>query len=105
VLIVDETGLVKKGVCSAGVQRQYSGTAGRIENCQIGVFLAYATPRGRALLGRRLYLPEHTWLAESDRCRAAGVPDEIGFAIKPALATQMLLAALDGCAGGLGERR
>lgn len=60
VLIVDETGFVKKGVGSAGVQRQYSGTAGRIENCQIGVFLAYATPAGRALLDRRLYLPEHT---------------------------------------------
>src|SRR5688500_12924329 len=77
VLIADETGFVKKGTRSAGVQRQYSGTAGRIENCQIGVFLAYATARGRALLDRRLYLPEHTWLADADRCQAAGVPDEI----------------------------
>ncbi|MEU7855542.1 IS701 family transposase [Nonomuraea sp. NPDC049141] len=95
VLIVDETGFVKKGTRSAGVQRQYSGTAGRIENCQIGVFLAYATPRGRALLDRRLYLPEHTWLADPGRCQGAGVPDETGFATKPALATAMLLAALE----------
>ncbi|WP_425465293.1 IS701 family transposase [Nonomuraea diastatica] len=94
VLIADETGFVKKGARSAGVQRQYSGTAGRIENCQIGVFLAYATPAGRALLDRRLYLPEHTWLADSDRCQAAGIPDEAGFATKPALATAMVLAAL-----------
>jgi SRSO17 transposase len=95
VLIVDETGFVKKGSASAGVQRQYSGTAGRIENCQVGVFLAYATPAGRALLDRRLYLPEHTWLADRGRCRAAGVPDEVGFATKPALATAMVLAALE----------
>lgn len=95
VLIVDETGFVKKGVGSAGVQRQYSGTAGRIENCQIGVFLAYATTRGRALLDRRLYLPEHTWLADPGRCQAAGVPDETPFATKPVLAIQMLLAAIE----------
>ncbi|WP_436975839.1 IS701 family transposase [Nonomuraea angiospora] len=95
VLIVDETGFVKKGARSAGVQRQYSGTAGRIENCQVGVFLAYATPAGRALLDRRLYLPEHTWLADPGRCQAAGVPDETAFATKPALATAMLLAALE----------
>ncbi|MEO3892622.1 IS701 family transposase [Nonomuraea sp. B5E05] len=94
VLIVDETGFVKKGSASAGVHRQYSGTAGRIENCQVGVFLAYATPAGRALLDRRLYLPEHTWLADRGRCRAAGVPDDVGFATKPALATAMVLAAL-----------
>lgn len=95
VLIVDETGFVKKGTGSAGVQRQYSGTAGRIENCQIGVFLAYATPAGRALLDRRLYLPAHTWLADAERCQAAGIPDEIDFATKPALATAMVLAALE----------
>ncbi|WP_439331967.1 IS701 family transposase [Nonomuraea deserti] len=95
VLIADETGFVKKGTASAGVQRQYSGTAGRIENCQIGVFLAYATPAGRALLDRRLYLPEHTWLADPGRCRRAGIPDEVGFATKPALATTMVLAALE----------
>lgn len=69
VLIVDETGFLKKGSGSAGVQRQYTGTAGRIENSQIGVFLAYATPRGRALLDRRLYLPEHSWLADPGRPR------------------------------------
>ncbi|WP_425566295.1 IS701 family transposase, partial [Nonomuraea monospora] len=95
VLIVDETGFVKKGTASAGVQRQYTGTAGRIENSQVGVFLAYATPAGRALLDRRLYLPAHTWLADPGRCRAAGVPAETGFATKPALATAMVLAALE----------
>ncbi|MEU8110449.1 IS701 family transposase [Nonomuraea muscovyensis] len=94
VLIVDETGFVKKGAGSAGVQRQYTGTAGRIENSQVGVFLAYATPAGRALLDRRLYLPERTWLADPDRCQATGVPHEIGFATKPALGTAMVLAAL-----------
>lgn len=77
------------------MQRQYSGTAGRIENCQLGVFLAYATPSGRALPDRRLYLPAHTWLADPARCQAAGVPDEIAFATKPALATGMVLAALE----------
>uniref|UniRef100_UPI003530269D IS701 family transposase n=1 Tax=Nonomuraea sp. G32 TaxID=3067274 RepID=UPI003530269D len=95
VLIADETGFVKKGTGSAGVQRQYSGTAGRIENCQIGVLLAYATPAGRAMLDRRLYLPEHTWLADRGRCQAAGIPDDADFATKPALATAMILAALD----------
>ncbi|MFI6393777.1 IS701 family transposase [Nonomuraea sp. NPDC050540] len=95
VLIVDETGFVKKGTGSAGVQRQYSGTAGRIETCQIGVFLAYATPAGRALLDRRLYLPAHTWPAAPERCQAAGVPGEIAFATKPALATAMVPAALN----------
>ncbi|WP_419197547.1 IS701 family transposase [Microbispora hainanensis] len=95
VLIVDETGFLKKGLRSAGVQRQYTGTAGRIENSQVGVFLAYATPRGRALIDRRLYLPEHSWRADQSRCRSAGVPDEIAFATKPALAAQMIAAALD----------
>lgn len=65
-----------KSAASAGVQRQYTGTAGRVENSQVGVFLAYATPRGRALIDRRLYLPQHSWLADTDRCRAAGVPDD-----------------------------
>ncbi|MEU4704778.1 IS701 family transposase [Nonomuraea dietziae] len=95
VLIVDETGFEKKGTGSAGVQRQYSGTAGRIDNCQIGVFLAYATGAGRALIDRRLYLPEHSWLADPERCRRAGVPDPTTFATKPALATAMITAALD----------
>ena len=77
VLIVDDTGFLKKGIRSAGVQRQYSGTAGRIENCQIGTFLAYASARGHALIDRELYLPE-PWTADRDRCRAAGIPDEVG---------------------------
>jgi SRSO17 transposase len=95
VLAPDETGFVKKGTCSAGVQRQYTGTAGRIENAQVWVFLAYASPRRRALIDRRLYLPEHTWCADPPRCAAAGVPPEIGFATKPALAAQMVTAALE----------
>ena len=95
VLIVDETGFLKKGSGSAGVQRQYTGTAGRIENSQVGVFLAYATPRGRALLDRRLYLPEHSWLADRDRCASAGVPEQATFATKPALAAEMIVDALD----------
>jgi SRSO17 transposase len=76
VLVADETGFVKKGAKSVGVQRQYSGTAGRIENCQIGVFLTYTPARGRAMIDRELYLPEHTWCADRDRCRQAAVPDE-----------------------------
>ncbi len=95
VLIVDETGFLKKGARSAGVQRQYTGTAGRIENSQVGVFLAYATPRGRTLLDRRLYLPQHSWLADPGRCAEAGVPEQATFATKPALAAEMIAAALD----------
>jgi SRSO17 transposase len=95
VLIVDETGFVKKGHASAGVQRQYTGTAGRIENSQVGVFLAYATSRGRALIDRRLYLPEHSWCSDAQRRQAAGVPEEVEFATKPRLAWQMIAAALD----------
>lgn len=93
VLIVDDTGFVKKGVRSAGVQRQYSGTAGRVENCQIGVFLAYASGRGHALIDRELYLPG-SWTADRDRCRAAGVPDEVEFATKPRQAIAMLERAV-----------
>jgi SRSO17 transposase len=92
VLIVDDTGFVKKGTRSAGVQRQYSGTAGRIENCQIGTFLAYACDRGHALIDRELYLPE-PWIADRDRCRGAGIPDEIEFATKPRQAMAMLARA------------
>lgn len=95
VLVVDETGFLKKGAYSAGVQRQYSGTAGRIENCQVGVFLAYASARGRALIDRRLYLPEHGWCDDPGRREAAGIPDEAVFATKPRLAADMLAAALD----------
>ncbi len=94
VLIVDETGFRKKGDQSAGVQRQYSGTAGRIDNCQVGVFLAYASPRGHAFLDRELYLPKE-WCEDRPRCRAAGVPDTVPFRTKPVLAQQMLERALD----------
>jgi SRSO17 transposase len=89
VLIVDETGFLKKGTKSVGVQRQYSGTAGRIENCQIGVFLAYAGAAGRAFLDRELYLPKE-WAADEARRREAGVPSDVTFATKPALAQRML---------------
>jgi SRSO17 transposase len=94
VLVVDETGFVKKGTRSAGVQRQYSGTAGRVENCQLGVFLAYAAPRGRALVDRELYLPK-SWTEDRERCREAGVPGDVPFATKPELARLMLGRALD----------
>jgi SRSO17 transposase len=94
VLIVDDTGFLKKGTRSAGVQRQYSGTAGRTENCQIGTFLAYASPRGHALIDRELYLPE-SWTSDRDRCRAAGIGDEVEFATKPRQAMAMLARAMD----------
>jgi SRSO17 transposase len=94
VLAADETGFLKKGTRSAGVQRQYSGTAGRVENCQLGVFLAYAAPDGsRALIDRELYLPE-SWTDDRDRCREAGISDDVGFATKPELARRMLARAL-----------
>jgi SRSO17 transposase len=92
VLIVDDTRFLKKGVRSVGVQRQYSGTAGRTENSQVGVFLAYAGRGGHALIDRELYLPE-SWTADRDRCRAAGVPDEVEFATKPRQAMAMLARA------------
>lgn len=94
VLIVDETGFLKKGTRSAGVQRQYSGTAGRIENCQIGVFLCYATPRGAAFIDRELYLPE-SWTNDPPRCKEAGVPETVSFATKTELGRRMVLRALD----------
>lgn len=94
VLVADETGFVKKGRSSAGVQRQYSGTAGRIENCQLGVFLAYASPAGRALIDRELYMPR-SWTEDPGRCAAAGVPDRVRFATKPQLAKVMIGRALD----------
>jgi SRSO17 transposase len=92
VLIADETGFLKKGTRSAGVQRQYSGTAGRTENCQIGVFLAYASRHGHALIDRELYLPQ-SWTGDPDRCRAAGVPAGTGFATKPQQAQAMIARA------------
>jgi len=92
VLVLDETGFVKKGTKSVGVQRQYSGTAGRIENCQIGVFLGYASRHGHALIDRALYLPE-VWANDAARRSAAGVPAETAFATKPQLGRQMLTRA------------
>jgi SRSO17 transposase len=93
VLIIDDTGFIKKGTTSAGVQRQYSGTAGRTENCQIGVFAAYATSRGRTLVDRELYLPK-SWTEDRDRCRAAKIPDEQDFRTKGSLAKALVLRAL-----------
>ena len=92
VLIIDETGFLKKGTKSVGVQRQYSGTAGRIENCQIGVFLAYASDAGHAFIDRALYLPA-AWAPDQERRRIAGVPADMAFATKPALAQAMLARA------------
>jgi len=95
VLVGDDTGFLKKGTESAGAQRQYSGTAGRTENCQIGTFLAYASRHGRTLIDRELYLPEHTWIADRERCRAAGIGDEVAFATKPEQFRAMLARALE----------
>jgi SRSO17 transposase len=94
VLVVDETGFLKKGTTSVGVQRQYSGTAGKVDNCQLGVFLAYASGTGRAFIDRELYLPR-SWTDDPARCRAARVPSEVGFQTKPQLARVMLERALD----------
>jgi SRSO17 transposase len=94
VLVVDETGFLKKGTTSVGVQRQYSGTAGKVDNCQLGVFLAYASPKGRAFIDRELCLPE-SWTDDPARCRAARVPEQVRFRTKPELAQLMLERALD----------
>jgi SRSO17 transposase len=92
VLVIDETGFVKKGAKSAGVQRQYSGTAGRVENCQIGVFLAYATRHGRTFLDRELYLPQ-AWAEDKKRRVNGGIPKEVQFATKLVLARRMIARA------------
>jgi SRSO17 transposase len=94
VLVVDETGFLKKGAKSCGVARQYSGTAGRIENCQIGVFLGYASPKGRAGLDRALYLPK-AWAEDAERRAEAGVPEAVAFRTKPQLGLEMIERALD----------
>jgi len=94
VLVIDETGFLKKGTKSVGVKRQYSGTAGRIENCQIGVFLCYASRHGAAFIDRALYLPKE-WARDQQRRQEAGVPDAVPFATKPELATEMVFRALD----------
>jgi SRSO17 transposase len=94
VLVVDETGFLKKGTHSVGVARQYSGTAGRVENCQVGVFLGYASPLGQALIDRRLYLPD-AWAADEARRRQVRVPEPVTFATKPQIACDLIAAALD----------
>jgi SRSO17 transposase len=94
VLVVDETGFVKKGGRSAGVARQCSGAAGRVENSQVGVFLAYGSSKGHALIDRRLYLPEG-WAADGERRRTAKVPEDVRFRTKPAIAREMVARALD----------
>jgi SRSO17 transposase len=94
VLVVDETGDLKRGTATVGTQRQYTGTAGRTENAQVAVYLAYAAVAGSAFLDRALYLPR-SWTSDPARCRAAGVPQDTAFATKPALARQMITWALD----------
>ncbi|WP_435862553.1 IS701 family transposase [Streptomyces phaeochromogenes] len=94
VLVVDETGDVKKGTGTVGVQRQYTGTAGRVENSQVAVYLAYSTPRGHAAIDRELYVPR-SWTSDPDRCRAAGLGDKTEFATKPELAARMVTRFLD----------
>ena len=96
VLIADPTGFAKKGRKSAGVQRQYSGTLGRIDNCQIGTFLAYANPAGdRVLIDRELYVPEHSWFGDRDRCAEVGIPGDLEFATRPQQVEAMVERALD----------
>jgi SRSO17 transposase len=105
VLVLDETGFLKKGRHSVGVARQYSGAAGRVENCQIGVFLGYAGPKGHALIDRRLYLPKE-WNEDAERRKAARVPDDVTFVTKPKIGAAMVEAALDAgvpCAWVLGD--
>ncbi len=94
VLVIDETGFLKKGRHSVGVARQYSGTAGRIENCQVGVFAAYASRYGHALVDRQLYLPK-AWAEDEERRSKASVPQDLAFATKPAMAREMIARTLD----------
>jgi SRSO17 transposase len=94
VVVIDETGFVKKGTKSVGVAPQYSGTAGKIGNCQIRVFLAYATPKGQVLVDREIYLPRE-WTADRTRCAEAGVPADVAFATKIVLARRMLERVLE----------
>ena len=98
-------GFIKKGTRSPRVARQYTGLTGRIDNCQIGVFCAYATPAGRAPIDRELYLPK-AWTDDWERARAAGIGDEVGFATKPEVARRMLTHRAGGRgAGRLADRR
>jgi hypothetical protein len=100
VLVMDETGDVKKGTHTVGVQRQYTGTAGRVENAQVAVYLTYASAAGHALIDRELYLPK-AWAGDAERREQAGVSAEVKFATKPALAAAMITRALD---AGIGAR-
>src|SRR6476646_9763794 len=95
VLVIDETGFLKQGRASCGVSRQYTGSAGKITNCQIGVFAAYVSRHGHALIDRALYLPK-SWTDDPDRLEAAYVPADVGFATKPKLATRMIARAIAG---------
>jgi SRSO17 transposase len=107
VLVLDESGFLKKGTHSVGVKRQYSGTAGRVENCQIGVFLGYASKKGQALIDRALYLPQE-WAADAERRREAKVPADVTFATKPELGRQMLERGTrfcSRCSSAVGNRR
>jgi SRSO17 transposase len=94
VLVVDETGDIKKGTATVGVQRQYTGTAGRVENAQVAVYLTYAGQAGHAMIDRELYLPK-SWTSDPARCARAGVPEDVKFATKPQLARVMITRALD----------
>src|SRR6266545_45793 len=94
VLVVDETGDLKKGTMTVGVKRQYTGTAGRVENAQVAVYLVYASQAGHGVIDRELYLPR-SWTDDPQRLQAAGVPEQVGFATKPALAQAMICRALD----------
>ena len=93
-LVVDETGFLKKGEKSVGVKRQYTGTAGKTENCQIGVFVAYASDLGQAFIDRELYLPEE-WVQDEERRERGGVPEQVGMRTKSELAKEMLGRVLD----------
>ncbi len=93
VLVIDETGFLKQGKASCGVARQYTGSASKITNCQIGVFAAYVSRHGHAFIYRALYLPKE-WTDDPDRLEAAYVPPDIGFATKPTLATRMIARAI-----------
>jgi SRSO17 transposase len=94
VAAIDETGVIKKGTKSAGVARQYCGASGKLDNCQVGVFLSWQTAKGHALIDRALYLPQE-WTDEPERCRAAGIPEDVTFATKPELARRLVERALD----------
>ncbi len=89
IVAVDETSFPKRGKHSAGVKKQYCGTTGQVQNCQVGVFLSYITARGHTLIDRALYLPQE-WTENPARCQEAGIPDHIAFRTKPELAIQML---------------